>query len=264
MVQKNKLALITGASSGIGLELAKVFAQNHYDLIIVSHRERIEEAAEALRGFGVNVEALNEDLSTKEGTQKVYDHLLQGNKEVDSLVVNAGVGTSGVAWEIPVDEQLRLIDLNVKSLVHLTSLVLKDMVKANNGKILMTSSIAADMPGPYYAVYAASKAFIQSYCQAIRYEIKEADLKIHVTSMQPGSTDTEFFETAGMEDTKANQENKDDPAQVAQEGFDALMANEDNVVTGKMMNKVQSVMSNFMSEQSGAKAHASSTKPLEN
>lgn len=261
MKTHRKLALITGASSGIGFELAKVFAKHDYDLLIVSHRERIEDKAKILRQYEVDVESIEEDLSTLEGTQRVYDRIKAQGRPLDTLVVNAGVGVSGEAWNVPLDEQLSLIDLNVKSLVQLTTLVLKDMVQANAGNILMTSSIAADMPGPYYAVYAASKSFIQSYCQAVRFEVKEAKLDIHVTSLQPGPTDTEFFETAGMEDTKAGQGKKDDPAKVAQQGFDALMADEDNVVAGSLMNKVQSAIGKIIPESAGARSHAQSTRP---
>lgn len=263
MKHQKKLALITGASSGIGFELAKIFAKNDYDLIIVSHRERIEEKARILRQYEVDVEAVEEDLSTQKGTQRVYERVVELGRPLDVLVVNAGVGVSGEAWNVPLSQQLSLIDLNIKSVVQLTTLVLQDMVEANSGKILMTSSIAADMPGPYYAVYAASKAFIQSYCQALRFEVKEADLDIHVTSLQPGATDTEFFETAGMDDTKAGQSKKDDPAVVAQQGFDALMADEDNVVAGSFKNKVQSTVSKLIPEQAGAKAQAQSTRPQE-
>jgi short-subunit dehydrogenase len=257
---ENKLALITGASSGIGFELAKIFAKNGYDLLIVSHTEKIEDKAEELKGFGVQVESIESDLASREGAKNVYQKVQSLGRPVDVLAVNAGVGVSGTAWEVPIEEQLNLIDLNVRSLVELTSYVLKDMVEANSGKILMTSSIAAEMPGPYYAVYAASKAFIQSYCEAIRFEVKESKLDIAVTSLQPGPTDTEFFKTAGMEDTKAGQGKKDDPALVAQDGFDALMANKDHVVAGSFKNKVQTVVGKFISEEAGAKAHAESTR----
>jgi short-subunit dehydrogenase len=133
------------------------------------------------------------------------------------------------------------------------------MVEHGHGRVLLTSSLAAEMPGPYYAVYAASKAFIQSFAEAIRIEVK--DQGITVTALQPGATDTNFFERADMQDTKAGQGKKDDPALVAQQGFEALMAGKDHVVAGSFMNKVQSTVAKFITEAQGAQIQAQHTKP---
>lgn len=256
---KGQFAVITGASSGIGYELAKIFARNGFDLLVVAEDLGIVEAGDAFRKFGTRVDAIKADLTRVEEVQMLYEKIKSMNHPVDALVLNAGVGVSGEFVETHLSQELSMIQLNIVSLVHLTKLVLPDMVERNQGRILFTSSIAATMPGPYYAVYAATKAFVQSFAEAIRYEVK--DRGVVITALQPGVTDTLFFERAHMLDTKAGVSKKDDPAEVAQQGFDALMRGDDHVVAGSFMNKVQATLAKFMTEPMAASVQGSSVKP---
>jgi len=179
---------------------------------------------------------------------------------VDALALNASVGVNGdFARDIPLEDDLRLIAVNITSAVHLAKRVLPGMVDRGAGKVLVTSSIAAEMPGPYYATYAASKAFLQSFAQAIRHELK--DTGVTVTALQPGPTDTEFFDRAGMQDTVADNSSKNDPAEVAREGFEALMAGKDAVVAGSLKNKAQVAAARVLPERAQAVTHAAQTKP---
>jgi len=255
------LAVITGASSGIGFELARVFGENGYDLIINSDSDKIVDSANQLRGQGYDVQEVRADLSTREGVDTLYSHISTSGREVDTLVLNAGVAAGGEFLKNDFESELYSMNLNMVYLVYLAKKVLRDMAARNEGKVLFTSSIAAEMPGPYYAVYAASKSFVQSFAEAIRYELKDTNKNITITSLQPGPTDTNFFERGDLTDTEVGQKEKDDPAQVAKQGFDALMEGKDHVVAGSFMNKVQASGSKFMTEEMRAAAHAKQTKP---
>ncbi len=256
---RGQLAVITGASSGIGYELAKVFAKNGFDLLVTAEDEGIAEAASAFKSFGTKVEYLRTDLATYDGAERLYKQIIQLARPVECLVLNAGVGVGGEFRNTDLQDELKLIHLNIVSVVHLTKRVLPDLISQGHGKILFTSSIAATMPGPYYAVYAASKSFVQSFAEAIREEVREKG--ITVTALQPGPTDTEFFERADMVDTKAGQGKKDDPADVARDGFEALMAGKDHVVAGSFKNLAQAKMANVMTQPQAAKTHGAQTKP---
>ena len=256
------LAVVTGASSGIGFELAKKFADNGYDLAIVAeNQDKLQAAAATLSALesqpGLDVIAA--DLSTAEGVRLVYKALKALGRPIDVLAANAGVGVSGnFANESSLDEELRLIQLNVTSQVHLIKLVLFDMVERGSGHVLITSSIAGLMPGPRMAVYAASKAFLHSFGQAIRSELEDSG--VNVTVLMPGPTDTEFFERADMLDTKVAQAGKQDPAEVADAAFAALRKRDDHVVPG-LKNKLQAGIARLMSDETRAKVHASRIKP---
>jgi short-subunit dehydrogenase len=256
---KGQLAVVTGASSGIGYELAKTFASNGFDLIVAAEDGGIKSAAATFRTFGVEVEGIQVDLASEAGVEQLYQKIQQSGKPVDSLVLNAGVGVGGEFIDTDLKEELNMIRLNVMSTVRLAKFVLKDMVAQGHGRILFTSSIAAEMPGPYYAVYAATKAFIQSFAEAIRFEVK--DKGITITALQPGATNTNFFARANMLNTKVAESEKDEASDVAQQGFDALMAGKDHVVAGSVMNKVQVGMAKVMTEGQAAKMHASYSKP---
>lgn len=260
-MEPKKYALITGASSGIGFELARVFAKNGFNLIINSGSNRINDKASLLRNYEVDVVPVEADLSTQEGVDKLYDEVQKLGSPLDVAVLNAGVGVGGEFYKTHWEEEFKLMNLNIVYLVGLTKKILADMVSVNKGRILFTSSIAAEMPGPYYAVYAASKAFVQSFSEALRYEMEDTKKDIVITALQPGPTDTEFFGRAHLQNTKAGESKKDDPAQVAQEGYDALMSNRDHVVGGSIMNKIQSTAAKFLSEKQGAAAQAKSIKP---
>ncbi len=254
----NPLAVITGASSGIGYELARVFAKNGYDLLIVSQSDKLAKAQNDLLSLNCNVQSVQVDLASASGVDKLCEELEKLGRPVDVLAVNAGVGVGGEFLLTDLHEELSMVKLNVLYPLTLTKFVLKDMVKRGEGKILFTSSIAADMPGPYYAVYAATKAFLQSFSEALRAEVK--DKGVTVTALQPGATHTNFFDRAGIQESQESLDKMDDPAQVAQDGFDALMAGKDHVVAGSFKNKVQSVMGKILPEAVGAKMQGSQIK----
>jgi short-subunit dehydrogenase len=231
------LAVVTGASSGIGLELARVFAQHGYDLVIAAENDAIHDAARSLRATGAKVESVQADLATYEGVETLWGRV-RATGPVAAIAINAGVSVGGAFLENELDDEINLINLNVTGAVHLAKRVLRDMATRNEGRVLFTSSIAAEAPGPFEAVYAASKAFLLSFSEALRNELK--DTNITVTALQPGPTDTDIFRRAGMEDTRVAAGKKSDPADVARAGFEALMAGKDHVVAGSMKDKVQS------------------------
>jgi short-subunit dehydrogenase len=211
-------AVVTGASSGIGYELAKQFAQNGFDLFITSNSERIRQAEESLRALGAEVRSVQADLSTYEGAEELWRAVQASGRAVDAVAINAGVGVAGeFARDTDLEAELKLIGLNVISPVHLTKRVLKQMLDQGKGRILYTSSIAGTMPAPFEAVYGASKAFLTSFAQAVRNELKGKNVTI--TVLMPGATETDFFHRAGMDDTKVGASEKDDPAEVARDGF---------------------------------------------
>jgi short-subunit dehydrogenase len=253
------LAVVTGASSGIGLELARQFATNGFDVVIAAEDDGVAAAASDLADGGAVVQSVRADLSTYEGAEKLIDAITATGREVDALALNAGVGNGGAFIDVPLADEERLIALNISSAVHLAKRIVPDMSRRGAGRVLFTSSVASQMPGPYYATYAASKAFIQSFAQALRYELK--DTGVTVTALLPGPTDTEFFERAGMEETGVDSSDKDDPADVARDGFEALMAGRSQVVAGSAKNKVQVAAAKLMPDQAGAATHARMTKP---
>ncbi len=258
-MSQRHLAVVTGASSGIGFELAKAFAENNYDLLVTAEDTNIITAANNLRETGVNVIHLRADLSTYDGVEKLYATIKSIGKPVECIAMNAGFGVAGEFAHTDLHREISLINLNIVSIVHLTKLILPDLVKQGFGKILYTSSLAATMPGPYFAVYAASKSFVQSFSEAIRNEVK--DKGITVTALLPGPTDTKFFERADMLDTKANEGKKDDPADVAKDGVDALLKGDDQVVAGSIRNLVKATIAKFISKPTAAALQGREAKP---
>jgi short-subunit dehydrogenase len=257
---QKKLAVVTGASSGIGYELAKVFARNGFDLLVVAEDAGIQSAANAFREHGNLVHVLEADLRESEGVNKVYAQIQSINCPVEAIAINAGVGVGGASFDkTDLAKEIDMIKLNVISTVQLAKLVVKDMIARGEGKILFTSSVAAIMPGPYEVVYAATKAFVQSFAEGLRAEVKEKG--ITVTALLPGPTETNFFHRAGMDDTKVGGQKKDDPAEVAQQGFDALMSGDDMVVAGSFMNKAQTAAAKLMPQAATAKMHGNMSKP---
>ncbi|XHX75777.1 MAG: SDR family NAD(P)-dependent oxidoreductase [Stenomitos frigidus ULC029] len=253
------LAVITGASSGIGYELAKQFAQNGFDLLVTSTGSSIDEAAQAFKSLGARVETVQVDLATYEGVETLYSQIKAIGQPVEAIAINAGVGVDGEFIQNDLQDELNVINLNVVSSVHLAKRVVKDMVDRGSGKVLFTASIAALMPGPFYAVYAASKAFVHSFSHGLRNELK--DTGVSVTVLMPGPTDTNFFDRAKMEDTKASISPKDDPAQVAKQGFEALMAGKDEIVAGSLLTKVMTSVGRVLPETVKAELHGQLTKP---
>ena len=254
------LAVVTGASNGIGYELAKQFAQNGFDLLVTATGPSIDEAARAFEGLGAKVETVQADLGTYDGVETLYDKIKATNQPVEAIAINAGVGVGGdFARETDLKDELNLINLNVVSSVHLAKRVVKDMVELGKGRILFTSSIAALMPGPFEAVYAASKAFLHSFSEALRNELK--DTGVTVTALMPGPTDTNFFHRAEMDDTKVGADKKDDPTEVAKQGFEALMAGKDAVVAGSLSTKLQGAVAKVMPDTIKAEAHRHLSEP---
>lgn len=241
-----KTALITGGTSGIGLELAKLFAEDGYSLVIVArHEHTLIEAANLLRSKGAHrVVIIPCDLSRPDSAQFVYDEVKRLNITVDVLVNDAGAGEYGPFSQTSLEEELAIIQLNIASLVHMTKLYLREMLDRNDGKILQLASIASYQPTPYLAVYAATKAFVLSFTDAVINEI--SDSNVTMTALIPGATDTEFFQRAHAERTKAAQ-NPEDPAVVAKTGYDALMKGQPHAVAPGL--KKQIVMSSVMSNQ---------------
>src|SRR4051812_1875754 len=222
-----RLAVVTGASSGIGLELAKQFADHGFDLIVAAEDEGIDAAATELSLHGAQIETGRTDLASADGVRELYDRMTAAGRPVDAIALNAGVGRGGAVTDVPVEDLLRIVDLNVRSTVHPARLTAADMVRRGEGRILFTSSIASTMPGPFQAVYNASKAFVQSFAVALRKELDGRG--VTVTSLMPGPTDTNFFARAKLLDTRLGTSSKDDPADVAQQGFEAMMNGDERV-----------------------------------
>ena len=253
------LAVVTGASSGIGFELARQFARHGYDLIVAAEDDGLGAAVAALKAEGAAVEGVQVDLASYDGVEELYGRIASERRAVDAIAINAGVGVGGPFIQNDLGAELNLIALNVTGSVHLAKRVLKDMAARGEGRVLFTSSIAAEMPGPFEAVYAASKAFIQSFAEALRNELK--DTNVTVTALQPGPTDTNFFHRAGMDDTRVGAGSKDDPAEVARQGFEALMKNKDHVVAGSLKNRVQSTIAQVAPEPALAEMHRHLSEP---
>jgi short-subunit dehydrogenase len=253
------LAVVTGASTGIGLELAKQFARNGFDLLVTADETEINNAAKTVQELGSQVQALQVDLAEYDGVESLYREIQLIGRPVDAIAINAGIGAGGdFARETDLQDDLNVIDLNVRSTVHLAKRVLQDMVARGQGRILFTSSIASTMPGTYNSVYNASKAFVQSFSQAIRNELK--DTGVTVTALMPGPTDTEFFHRADMDDTKVGAGDKDDPAEVAREGYEALMAGKDHVIAGSFKNKLQATLAHVLPDPVLAEMHRAEAK----
>jgi len=253
-----KLAVVTGASSGIGYELAKQFCENGYNLIMAAEDNGIHSAADFLRKSGTDVTPVQVDLATYEGVEDLYSQLQKAGP-IDAIAINAGVGVDGEFVQTSLADELNLINLNVVSTVHLAKLVAADMAERGEGKILFTSSVAGVMPAPFMAVYAASKAFVLSFSDALRQELKDSG--VSVTALMPGPTDTQFFERAHMEDTKVGAGKKDDPALVAKQGFDGLMKGEQHVMAGSLKSRLMSMGAEIMPEAMKAKQHAKMAAP---
>ncbi len=257
------LAVITGASSGIGYELATEFAKAGFDLIITADNEAIHGAREALQAVGVHVDAVQSDLSTSQGVDAVVKAVAGQGRPLAALALNAGMGLSGdFVQETDLEEAFKLIRLNVMAPVALSKRLIPQMIQRGEGRVLFTSSVASQAPGPYHAVYHASKSFVQSFCEGLRAELKDSG--VTVTSLMPGATETQFFARADMLDTKVGQAQKDDPALVAKQGFEAMMKGDDHVVAGSFMNKVQAVISKFLPDTVKANQFGAANKPVLN
>ncbi len=242
-----KHALITGATSGIGYELAKLFAQDGYNLVLVARTgEDLQKVADEFTAqFGVTAIPLAKDLFTDGAAAELYDEVKAKGITVDVLVNDAGQGVYGKFHEEDLDRQLKIIHLNVVSLTTLTYLFLKEMVARNEGKILQLASVVSELPAPLQAVYGGTKAYVLAFTEAIINETK--DTGVTITALQPGVTDTDFFNKAGAQHSKLAQDKKamSSPADVAKDGYEALMKGDDKIVSG-LKNKAQVAMANIM------------------
>ena len=256
MAYGRPLAVVTGASTGIGLELAKCCAGDGYDLLIVADEPQIKDAAEQLKRYSGQVEAIEADLSTIEGVDELYQKI--GSRPVAALVANAGRGLGKGFLDQDFAEARRVVDTNITGTIYLIHKVGNDMRRNGEGKILITGSIAGFMPGSFQAVYNGTKAFIDSFSEAIRNELK--DTGITVTCLMPGATETEFFKRADLMDTKIGQKEKDDPAEVAKVGYEAMKSGDDSVIYG-LKNKMQVAMSRVTPATKMAEQHRKETEP---
>jgi len=250
------LAVVTGASSGIGYELARLCAEHGFDLVIAADQPSIVEAKQSLEMVGVDVRAVQTDLSSEEGVRELLD--LIGDVPVDVLCANAGHGLGHGFMDEDWKLARHVIDTNVTGTLFLAHSIGRRMRAADRGRILFTGSIAGLMPGSFQAVYNGSKAFIDSFSFALRNELK--DTGVTVTCLMPGPVETEFFERADMLDTKVGQGKKADPAKVAKTGFDAMMKGEGDVVAG-FMNKVQAAVAAVTPQSQLAEMHRGMAEP---
>jgi len=249
------LAVVTGASTGIGYELAKLFAQDGYDLVVAADTP-LAEAVQAFQGLGARVESVQADLATEDGVQELYAKV--AGRPVDALAANAGHGLGHAFLDQDFQDILHVINTNVTGTMRLVHLIGKDMRDRGRGRILFTGSIAGLMPGTFQAVYNASKAFVDSFSFALRNELKDSG--VSVTVLMPGPTDTEFFERAGLMDTMVGQGKKMEADKVAKIGYDAMKRGDGDVVAG-MGNKVQAAMAAVTPESALAEMHRKQAEP---
>jgi len=251
-----RLAIVTGASSGIGYELAVICATEGFDLLIAADQPGIDDAAGRLRALGAQTDALRVDLATRDGVDRLWAAV--DGRPVDALLANAGHGLGHAFLDQDFDDVRHVIDTNVTGTVYLAHLVGRDMRARGQGRILFTGSIAGFMPGTFQAVYNGTKAFIDSFAFALRAELDGSG--VTVSCLMPGATDTEFFERADMLDTRVAQGAKDDPAMVARVGFDAMMKGEGDVVSG-WKNKLQTVLASITPAERLAEQHRRMAEP---
>jgi short-subunit dehydrogenase len=250
------LALVTGASSGIGYELARLFASDGFDLVVAADTP-LAEAKQAFESLGARVETLQTDLATEDGVQSLYNAL--GGRPVDALAANAGHGLGQGFLDQDFDDVLHVINTNITGTTRLLHLVGRDMRARGRGQILLTGSIAGLMPGSFAAVYNASKAYVDSFSFALRNELKDSG--VSVTVLMPGPTDTEFFHRAGLDDTAVGQsKSKMDPAKVAEIGYHAMKRGDGDVVAG-LGNKVQAAIAAVTPQSALAEMHRKQAEP---
>ena len=243
-----KCALITGASSGIGFELAKLFAKDQYNLVIVGRdRAALDKCAGELRAINnIEVVPVVADLFQKEAPRNIYQEVTAKGIQIDALVNDAGQGEYGLFTDTDLDRETDLIQLNIVAYVSLTKYFLKDMLARGRGKILNVGSIAGEVPGAYHSVYHGTKAFINSWTEGLRSEVK--DRGITVTLLLPGATDTDFFNKASMQESKIVDSGLSNPQEVAKDGFEALMSGDDKIVSG-LKNKAMVGMSHMLPDE---------------
>ena len=258
MSASRQLAIVTGASTGIGLELAKCCASNGFDILIAADEPEIETAASEIRSLGATVESVQADLSTVGGVDLLCAAASRIGRPADALLANAGHGLGRAFLDQDFNRVRPVIDTNITGTVYLIHKIGNDMRRRNAGRILITGSIAGFTPGSFQAVYNGTKAFLDSFSFALREELR--DTRITVTCLTPGATETKFFERADMMDTNVGTSKKDDAADVARAGFDAMMRGDGDVVTG-FKNKIQSAVANVIPAAVLARQHRGMAEP---
>jgi short-subunit dehydrogenase len=263
VVMAKKLALVTGASSGIGLSLARELAGRGYDPVACSAGERLQTTARQLRDTSVDVLEVQADLATRNGVERLWKQVQSLGRTVDVACINAGVGVGGLFSDTDLEAELNMVELNCVGTVQLAKYVVRQMTGQGEGKILFTASIAGEMVAPREAVYAATKAFVLSLAHSLRYELR--DTGISVTALQPGPTDTDFFHRAGMDDTKVGSEGKSEsqPGDVARQGIDALLAGHDHVYAAAAKTKLEGMLANAIPGAAKGAMHEKMARPLE-
>jgi uncharacterized protein len=251
MADAGKLALVTGASTGIGFHLADEFARHGYDLVIAANEAEIHVAAQELSRHGLKVTPVEVDLRNPDEVAKLYQTVTEHGAALDAAALNAGIGRAGRFIDGELADDLAIVDLNVRSTVHLAKLVLRDMVNQGSGRLLFTSSISSTMPGSHQTMYNASKSFIQSFAEAVRDELR--DTGVTVTALMPGPTDTDFFRRNKMLDTPIGRMPKDDPAKVAKQGFEAMMRGDQKVVAASLMSRAMATANTVLPDAVKAK-----------
>ncbi|MFJ9574906.1 SDR family NAD(P)-dependent oxidoreductase [Streptomyces sp. NPDC101191] len=256
----NPLAVVTGASSGIGYELARQLAERGYDLVVNAEDDvRLQEAAQRLRRVGAQVDVVRADLRQYEDAERLWRTVVARGRPVSVVALNAGVGRGGAFAETDLADELEIVDLNVRSTVHLAKRAVRHMVERDEGSVLITSSIASTMPGSFQAVYNASKSFLQSFSQALQNELEDSG--VSVTALMPGPTETDFFRRADMLDTKVGRQDKDDPADVARQGLEAMESGDDKVVAGSVKTKTQEFLNKVLPDALKADMHRRMAEP---
>jgi short-subunit dehydrogenase len=258
MEQQRPLAVVTGASTGIGYELAMLCARNGFDLFIVADEPAIVEAGDRIGEQGGEVFTLEADLSTVHGCERLCEEVEALGRPVEALLANAGRGLGQGFMDQDFDDISRVIDTNITGTLYLVHRLGSAMTDRGEGRILLTGSIAGLMPGTYQAVYNGTKAFIDSFAVALHHEL--TDSGVTVTCLMPGPTETEFFERAGLEDTRVGQGSKDDPADVARTGFEAMMRGETAVIHGTR-SKLQAAMTRVLPQDLLAERHRHMAEP---
>jgi short-subunit dehydrogenase len=257
------LAVVTGASSGIGLELARLFAADGYDLVVVADEPEIFVVAEELASGGVDVEPVLLDLRGAQDIQSLYDVISDGGRVPDAAVFNAGIGRAGRFVDGDIQRDLDIVDVNVRSTVQLAKLVLRDMADRDRGRVLFTSSLVAMMPGSHQTMYNASKSFIQSFSEGLHDEFRGTG--VSVTALMPGPTDTAFFRRAEMVDTPLGRMPfKDDPAKTAKQGYDAMMRGDQKIVASSVSSKLMGVAGRVLPDSVKAVANRLIVTPFGN
>ena len=254
----NKFAVITGASTGIGFELATLAAKDGYDILVVADEALINDAARDFEQFGTQVQAVEADLSTVEGVDKLL--AATDGRRIDVLCANAGRGLGHGFLEQKVEDWRHVVETNITGTIYLLQKVLPDMVARNEGKVLVVGSVAGYIPGAFQAVYNGTKAFIDSFTEALRNELKDAD-GVTISTLMPGPVDTEFFARGDLLDTQVGSDpNKRSAEDVAADGWKALNSGKPSIFSG-WTTKIQGVLANVVPGSVLAEQHRKMAEP---